>query len=1056
MRRKPGRTALAATSILCSLILAACNCAPTLRYVSVAPASGATIFATAVSTTSGETTTTTITPCTTQQFAATAYYSDGSQKDISSVAGWGSSNTNAATINSAGLASAASAVTAAGDTSIITATAGGASATANLAVDILTSIAVTPTAATVPLGGTQQYAATGNFTVAGGSTTTMDLTTQVAWSVTGGTTSADGSTNSNSVASIGTATGLLTSTSQQNQGTTTVIATMCTVSASTAVTIGPPAAQLLQIYPDSPSIAVGQTADLNARIINTDGSMTFPVPTTVTWASATPAVATIAGNPASPYDGLVTGLTSGTSVITATVGSGTSMLTGTTTVTVSAAAARFAYVANASNSSISEYVVNYSSGTTPAPNGTLTPLGKFSVPNGVQQVVVHPSGNYLYAIGTDAASTITQFTVNPATGAITNTATTTAASTKQASYAVLDPTGSYLYVANPVDGSIVVFSITQGSGALSGAPIQTKTDSGGPAQLFYSSASGGPYLYAVNTGNHTVSGYTVASGQLTAITASGGVFDLAANDSAYVAAGHGAIDPSGSYIYVPDGATNVEGIGVGAGGVLSNLNSTTTAAFAVAGSSATADASVDPTSKYLYVADNSENAIFTLPLTTGAPGAVTGSPASVGQSPVGMAEDSSGAILLVANKLSNTLSSFAVGTGGALPASGSTLETATSPQFPVFYNGTAAASIAPAEVVAANSGSGNLAAFTSGSGGALTADPTNPNYTTFAGNNFVAANSLSDLFITGGTAANQVAAFIATPSNAPSSATLAAVTGSPFSIPAGTAQPTAIAIDASGQYIYAADTKNQTLYGFNYNGSTVSTLFGPILTGVQSIALDPQGTLLYALASGSITAIRYPASASPEVQTPQTGGNFAGNWTAAAIDATGQYLVAFDPTAKAISTFQITPVTGAATDGALTFLNKVSVAGNPASFAFDPAGMYVVVSDSTANTVTAYSFTPKATTVFTPLTGGAIITLPTTPGGSPGQVVFDASGQYLYIALSGVPTGTTPTPGAVAVYTTNVASGVPAFAAVTGSPFAAGTATTGLTTVGVGVVDSVQ
>ena len=123
MRRKPGRTALAATSILCSLILAACNCAPTLRYVSVAPAS-ATIFAAAI-VASGATPTTTIVPCTTQQFAATAYYSDGSQKDISSGAGWGSSNTSAATVNATGLASVASTVTTAGGTSVITATSGG-------------------------------------------------------------------------------------------------------------------------------------------------------------------------------------------------------------------------------------------------------------------------------------------------------------------------------------------------------------------------------------------------------------------------------------------------------------------------------------------------------------------------------------------------------------------------------------------------------------------------------------------------------------------------------------------------------------------------------------------------------------------------------------------------------------------------------------------------------------------------------------------------------------------------------------------------------------------
>src|SRR5271167_125019 len=154
MRRKPGRIALAASSILCSLILAACNCAPTLRYVSVAPTS-ATIYAAV--TTSGETTT--IVPCTTQQFAATGYYSDGTQKDISSTSGWSSSNTSAATINTAGLASVASTLPAAGGTSVIGATSGGASASANLAVDILTSIAVTPAAKVVPLGGSQQYAA---------------------------------------------------------------------------------------------------------------------------------------------------------------------------------------------------------------------------------------------------------------------------------------------------------------------------------------------------------------------------------------------------------------------------------------------------------------------------------------------------------------------------------------------------------------------------------------------------------------------------------------------------------------------------------------------------------------------------------------------------------------------------------------------------------------------------------------------------------------------------------------------------------------------------------
>lgn len=1061
MRRKPGRIALAAISILCSLILAACNCAPTLRYVSVAPTS-ATIYAAA--TTGGETTT--IAPCTTQQFAATGYYSDGTQKDISSIAGWGSSNTGTATINSSGLASVASSVPVAGGTSVISATSGGASATANLAVDVLTGITVTPAAATVPLGGTQQYAATGTFNVPGSTTPkTIDLTTIVAWSVTGGTTSSDGTTNANDVASIGTATGLLTSLVGAAVGSTTqVIATLCSINGSTSVTIGPPTTSTFRVTPGTATVVVGQTVDFTASIVNPDGT-TSPVTTPVTWTSSTTGTTTVAsilGNPVAPFDGLARGVAPGTATITATNGTAPNVLTAVATLTVSAAAARFAYIANAKDSSISEYAVNYSSGSTPAPNGTLTPLGKFSVPNGVQQVIVHPSGNYVYAIGTDANSTITQLTVNPTTGALTNTTNLThAASTAQASYAVLDPYGIFLYVGNRADNSIVVFGITNSTGQLSSAPIQTKTvNVSAPTQLFYSAA--GPYLYSLNEGNHTVSGYTISTsgsttGQITEITTAGGVFDLAAHDSAYVAAHYGAIDPSGMFIYVPDGATNVEGIGVGTGGVLSIL---TGSPFAVAGSSSTVDASVDPTTKYLYVADSTKSEVFTLPLSSGVPGVVSGS-ASIGLDPIGMAEDTSGAILLVANNQSNTLSSFAVGSGGKLPSSGSTTATATSPQFPVFYNGSAAAIIAPTEVVAANHDSGNVAAFTSGAGGVLTPDPKMANYPTFPGSNFVATSSLSDLIVIGGTLTNQVASFTATPANAGTSPTLAATPGSPATIATASARPSAIVIDSTGKYIVAANTVNGGLYFFSYNGTNVTPISGFFpLTGVStvvSIAVSPQGTLLYALmGNGFITPVLFHAGTA----TALAPLPFPGNWTAGAVDRTGQYLVAYDAVGKAISTFSIcqNSVAPCASPGDLNFLHKDPVTGNPYSFAFDPQDQYVVVSDNVANTVKAYSFTPTSTTaVFVPLTGSAVITLPTAPGGSPGQVAIDASGKYLYFTLSGSSTAA----GAVAVYTTNVAAGVPAFAAVTGSPFAAGDTTTssttgGLGTMGVGVINSVH
>ncbi len=229
MRRKFGRNALGAMSVLFSLILVACNCAPTLRYVTVAPTT-ATVFVVAVggddslkarrSHAQANQASTTV-PCSTQQFTATSYWSDGSTKDATSSAGWTSSNPAAATIDATGLASSVAV-----GTSTIGASLGGASATSTLNVDVLNSVDIEPAGVTIPLGTSQQYTATGSFTATSdGSTYQQDISSLVSWSVAGGT-SEDGITNSNGTASIGVTTGLLTTNNpigddgNQGQGTT--------------------------------------------------------------------------------------------------------------------------------------------------------------------------------------------------------------------------------------------------------------------------------------------------------------------------------------------------------------------------------------------------------------------------------------------------------------------------------------------------------------------------------------------------------------------------------------------------------------------------------------------------------------------------------------------------------------------------------------------------------------------------------------------------------------------------------------------------------------------
>ena len=115
----------------------------------------------------------------TQQFTATGHYSNGSTQTLTSGTTWSSSSTTYATIGATGLATGV----AAGSTNI-TASSGGVVSTpaAALAVTastpVLQSITISPTSASIAVGATQQFTATGHYS--NGSTQT--LTSGVTWS----------------------------------------------------------------------------------------------------------------------------------------------------------------------------------------------------------------------------------------------------------------------------------------------------------------------------------------------------------------------------------------------------------------------------------------------------------------------------------------------------------------------------------------------------------------------------------------------------------------------------------------------------------------------------------------------------------------------------------------------------------------------------------------------------------------------------------------------------------------------------------------------------------
>ncbi len=228
-----------------------------------------------------------------QQFAATGTYTDGSTANLTSQVTWASATHSVASISSTGLAQSL----ATGTTNITAALGSVTSPTDTLTVTAaaLTSIAVTPASPSIAKGLTQQFTATGTYTDG----TTANLTSQVTW--------ASATPSVATISSTGLAQSLAT-------GTTNITASLGSVTSPTdTLTVTAAALTSIAVAPASPSVAKGLTEQFSATGTYTDGS-TANLTTQVTWASATPAVATINSS------GLATGVAQGTSVITATLG----------------------------------------------------------------------------------------------------------------------------------------------------------------------------------------------------------------------------------------------------------------------------------------------------------------------------------------------------------------------------------------------------------------------------------------------------------------------------------------------------------------------------------------------------------------------------------------------------------------------------------------------------------------------------------------------------------------------------------------------------------------
>jgi hypothetical protein len=374
----------------------------------------------------------------TSQLTAFGNYSNGVSQQLDGVA-WGSSDPSIVAISASGILSTKSQ----GD-AIITATFIVTIASLKLTVGppILSSLSISPSSLSLPLGLTQPLIAIGMMT---DGVVPTDL--PVIW------------TSSNSaVASV--ENGLLIS---KGQGTATITARSGTVSASAAVTVMPPAISSIDIVPTNPIIEVGAQQQLAAIAFYTNGT-SADITSVATWSSTSTSVATLDSSTQGKFDGA----TWGRAQITASL----DQVSGQTVLTVRKLS-NFLYVLTSEGEPPIQSLKTYTAMT----DGSMQETGTKSVSPAVGQFVL--AGSRFVFVDPDANGAIESFQINRETGELTTLASFTPAPGRR-DHLIADPSGKWLYgfqgSSKVFPAYIHVLSIDQTTGALSDTGLSYPID----------------------------------------------------------------------------------------------------------------------------------------------------------------------------------------------------------------------------------------------------------------------------------------------------------------------------------------------------------------------------------------------------------------------------------------------------------------------------------------------------------------------------------------------------------------------------------------------------
>ena len=134
---------------------------------------------------------------------------------------------------------------------------------------------------------------------------------------------------------------------------------------------------------------------------------------------------------------------------------------------------KFGYVLTEMTATVAAFSYDSSTGALSTQQTIPTLPKDYSGPIEAAELVVHPSGKFLYASNRAGLDTITEFTIDAGKGTLKIVDKFSTKGKTPRNFAI-DPTGSFLLAANQDSGNVVVFRIDPASGALTPTGVETK------------------------------------------------------------------------------------------------------------------------------------------------------------------------------------------------------------------------------------------------------------------------------------------------------------------------------------------------------------------------------------------------------------------------------------------------------------------------------------------------------------------------------------------------------------------------------------------------------